>query len=205
MDKFTKLIAIIFLSYISLFTLVFLTQGNKEFIFYIFIILIFTTLFLISTNKGIKYSKTTMVGFVIWGFLHMLGGTEMSNGDIFYTLILIDLIGEPYSILKYDQITHLFGFGITTFAVFDILKHQLPAAPSTKITLFVVVFAAMGLGALNEIIEFCATLLIANVNVGGYVNTSIDLISNATGALIAGAIIYYQNFSKKAKSLKTPN
>ena len=42
----------------------------------------------------------------------------------------------------------------------------------------------------NEIVEFLATTL-GPTNVGGYVNTSYDLIANAAGALIAVAVIRF--------------
>jgi hypothetical protein len=47
----------------------------------------------------------------------------------------------------------------------------------------------MGFGALNEVIEFIAVLTIPNTNVGGYVNTGFDLVSNLVGCVIAAALI----------------
>ena len=49
--------------------------------------------------------------------------------------------------------------------------------------------AGMGFGALNEVIEFTATLLVPETNVGGYVNTGWDLVSNLTGTVIAATLI----------------
>jgi len=45
----------------------------------------------------------------------------------------------------------------------------------------------MGLGALNEVVEFAATRLMPRTNVGGYENTGWDLVSNLAGCLIAVA------------------
>jgi hypothetical protein len=42
--------------------------------------------------------------------------------------------------------------------------------------------AGMGLGALNEIVEFIAVLTLPETGVGGYVNTSLDLTANTIGA-----------------------
>ena len=50
--------------------------------------------------------------------------------------------------------------------------------------------AGMGLGALNEVVEFVATR-IAETNVGGYVNTGWDLVYNALGASLAAVIILF--------------
>jgi hypothetical protein len=46
----------------------------------------------------------------------------------------------------------------------------------------------MGLGAVNEIIEFAAVLGLPDTNVGGYLNTGLDLVFNAIGAIIAMAL-----------------
>jgi hypothetical protein len=50
--------------------------------------------------------------------------------------------------------------------------------------------AGMGLGALNEVVEFLATLALPNTNVGGYLNTGWDLVANLVGAAVAATIIY---------------
>ncbi len=49
--------------------------------------------------------------------------------------------------------------------------------------------AGMGFGALNEVVEFAATLM-GPTNVGGYVNTGYDLVANLAGCVIAAAAIY---------------
>jgi hypothetical protein len=47
----------------------------------------------------------------------------------------------------------------------------------------------MGLGAMNELVEFAATLLVPETNVGGYFNTGWDLVSNLVGVVIAAVLI----------------
>ena len=49
--------------------------------------------------------------------------------------------------------------------------------------------AGMGFGGLNEVIEFIAVLLIPSTNVGGYINTGWDLVSNLTGCVLAAVLI----------------
>jgi hypothetical protein len=49
----------------------------------------------------------------------------------------------------------------------------------------------MGLGAVNEVIEFAAVLLLPNTNVGGYMNTGWDLVANMVGSLVAAVLIYF--------------
>jgi hypothetical protein len=48
----------------------------------------------------------------------------------------------------------------------------------------------LGFGALNEVVEFAATLLVPETNVGGYVNTGWDMVSNLVGATTAAAAIW---------------
>ena len=50
--------------------------------------------------------------------------------------------------------------------------------------------AGLGFGALNEVVEFVATLLIPETNVGGYRNTGWDLVANLIGATIAATLIW---------------
>ncbi len=48
--------------------------------------------------------------------------------------------------------------------------------------------AGMGIGALNEVAEFIATVVLPETNVGGYRNTGGDLITNLLGAAVAGIV-----------------
>ena len=54
---------------------------------------------------------------------------------------------------------------------------------------FLLVTIGMGFGALNEVVEFAAVLLIPDTNVGGYTNTGWDLVSNLVGCVIAATAI----------------
>jgi len=45
--------------------------------------------------------------------------------------------------------------------------------------------AGLGLGALNEIVEFIITVVVQSTGVGSYVNNALDLVFNFVGALIA--------------------
>ena len=49
--------------------------------------------------------------------------------------------------------------------------------------------AALGLGALNEMVEFIATLAHHGAHAGGYWNTGWDLVSNFTGATAGGLVL----------------
>jgi hypothetical protein len=91
--------------------------------------------------------------------------------------------------LKYDQIVHAFGFGVTTWVCWQGLQAIHPAERPTFGRLVLAGSASLGFGALNEVIEFIATRLIENTNVGDFVNTGWDLVSNLVGATIAVVLI----------------
>ena len=55
--------------------------------------------------------------------------------------------------------------------------------------------AGLGFGALNEVIEFAATLLVPETNVGGYLNTGWDLVANLFGATVAVTAIWISDRS----------
>jgi hypothetical protein len=52
-----------------------------------------------------------------------------------------------------------------------------------------VLLAGMGVGAINEIVEFVATLVIPDTNVGGYTNTGWDLVADLAGAIVATVLL----------------
>ena len=63
-----------------------------------------------------------------------------------------------------------------------------PVRPSFGM-LVLAMAGGMGFGALNEVIEFAATLLVPETNVGGYVNTGWDLVANLFGSTVAAVLI----------------
>ena len=98
---------------------------------------------------------------------------------------------QPVSGLpRYDQVIHAFGFGAATVAVWQGLRTRLPSRTRPGLGLgFIVALAGMGVGALNEVLEFLSTRVLAETNVGGYENTGWDLVYNAVGATAAAVWI----------------
>ena len=91
-------------------------------------------------------------------------------------------------ILVYDKPVHAFGFGVATWACWCGISATCGSQQPTVGRLTLAALAGMGLGALNEIVEFIASQTM-DTNVGGYVNTGGDLIANGIGALIAVLLI----------------
>ena len=167
-------------------------RQNIEFMFYGITLIIFTYLLYIA-DKKYDFTPFSLWMFVIWLISHVLGGLATYNGTVFYSIILIPLVGEPYNILKYDQIVHSFCYFAITLLVYRVITKSL--RKDTKISaLYILTFlAAIGIGSLNEVIEFLAVVFIPNTNVGGYFNTGIDMIANSLGSLIAILYLHFKN------------
>ena len=176
---------------------VFLVKQNFEFMIYVGVLIFFMALVL-ATNKKVKYSNGLLWGLSFWAIAHMAGGGIYIGDTKLYGTMLIPLVGEPYNILKYDQVVHIYGFGVTTFLMWQLLKPLLDQEKKkgwVRLSI-ILVMAATGAGALNKVIEFTATIFDPGNGVGGYINNAIDLVSNLIGAMIAMAIII-----KREKSL----
>lgn len=170
--------------YLLIASFYYLSRKNYEFIMYVGIIILIFIIILFTINK-INYPNIVLIGLTIWGIMHMIGGVLIGN-SVIYSKILINIIGEPYNILKYDQFVHVFGFAIATLMMFVLLKPFLkfPIKKWSSISILVIM-AGFGIGALNEMIEFSAVVLMPETGVGGFINTSLDLIADFIGACIA--------------------
>lgn len=172
--------------------------GNREFIFYL-LVMIFLMLLVVRLHFSHNFSNFALWGLALWGLLHMAGGlVPLPQGwpaagemRVLYSLWIVP------GWLKYDHVVHAYGFGITTLVCWEGLRHVLAAAAvqhreAIAPTLGLLAFcgaASMGLGALNEVVEFIATLTLPETNVGGYINTGWDLVSNLIGIALAVALI----------------
>jgi len=110
----------------------------------------------------------------------------MFRGIRWYDTVFIKILGDPYNILRYDQVLHLFIFMVFTLFAYSVIIH-IVGKKTSKIAIGVLaVLAGIGIGALNEIIEFFTVVFFnAGATVGGYYNTALDLVFNFIGALTA--------------------
>ena len=178
-----------------------MVQGNKEFIFYIVVMLVLIGAVTL-VHRAVSLTSALLWALSIWGLLHMAGGLVPLpkgwpyNGDqaVLYSWWII-----PQK-LKYDQIVHAYGFGTTTWVCWHSLKSILQRAGGLQLKptfglLVLSAAAGAGFGALNEVVEFIAVLTIPNTNVGGYENTGWDLVANLMGATTAAVMIRFSSKS----------
>ena len=165
--------------------------GNLEFLFYLGVLLPLVAA-VAAVDARVRLSRGALWGLSLWGLAHMAGGlvpapagwpVHGAGQPVLYSLWLIP--GQ----IKYDQLVHAFGFGVTTLVCWQALASALRARglrarPSAGLLLLCAA-AGMGFGALNEVVEFVATLLVPETNVGGYRNTGWDLVANLLGATVA--------------------
>lgn len=157
--------------------------GNYEFLIYT-AVSIFLVVILHRGDKRFHFGGAALWGFNLWLVLHILGGLWPVGDGVLYSLVLIDLVGEPYSVLKYDQVVHTYCYFIVALLLWQVMAHALVRS-SFALLAGATVLAATGVGGLNEIVEFIATVVVPETNVGGYENTAIDLLSNFVGACLA--------------------
>lgn len=176
---------------------------NEEFLLYISVVGVVMGVILF-LHRRFRFSLLSLWAMSAWGLFHMMGGLFQVPPDwpiagkkaVLYNWWMI-----PH-ILKFDQFVHAYGFGITTWIIWQALCASLRKCgsrlPSRGGVLFLCALASMGLGSLNEIIEFFATLTMAETNVGGYTNTCLDLVSNTVGAFLMAVILFIGSRKKDA-------
>jgi uncharacterized membrane protein YjdF len=135
-------------------------------------------------DRRVRFSDLVAVGLTSWAVAHLAGGLIGLDGDrVLYNAVLV-----PH--LRYDNVVHFFGFGVAGIATWEALAPGLmrqgppPLAAGITVWLF-----GMGIGALNEVVEFAIALNVEESNVGGYLNTGRDLVANMLGAAVAGTIV----------------
>ena len=182
-------VAIFTAIYVIAFTIWFFSIGNYEFIVYVITMVALVALVGLSLRMA-QYTLPMLWALTIWGLLHMAGGGVPVGGSVLYNLRLVPLLEvEGIFILKYDQFVHAFGFGVTAWVLHHLLTLHFPETRGSVTALVFPALASMGLGAVNEMIEFSAVLLVPDTNVGGYFNTALDLCFNALGAIVAVTLL----------------
>ncbi len=170
---------------------------NREFVFYIGVMFVLIAVVAV-LHRRIGLSGGVLWGLSLWGLAHMAGGlvpvpeSWPINGTV---RVLYSWWIVP-QVLKFDHLVHAFGFGVTTCLCWEGLQAALRAANEdadvlpTPGLLTLCAAAGMGFGALNEVVEFIATLIVPETNVGGYANTGWDLVANLAGSILAAFLIH---------------
>jgi putative membrane protein len=188
MKKGVKILSWLMALFLVSFLSYFIFNKNYEFSGYGLVVgvLFFVVIW---ADKYYKFPLTALWLFAIWVVLHMLGGSVYLNGTRLYDLVLFNIydathISPEFIILKYDQFVHAYCYVAFAVLVYFMLKvHMKPRQDKALITF--TILAAVGIGLLNEVIEFGMVVFAdAAAGVGGYYNTALDLVFNLIGAII---------------------
>ena len=129
-------------------------------------------------------------GLAIAAIATLAGGLIRVGHDVLY-----NASAGPYSpslgthFLQYDHVAHAYCSFVIVFACWVLLAAPHAGTGRRGELVLLAAGAALGLGALNEMVEFAATLAHHGAHVGGYWNTGWDLIANFTGATAAGLVL----------------
>ena len=130
----------------------------------------------------------------------MMGGSIYINGTKLYAFMIYPLVSADIAgtdIFRYDQFAHFYCYIFVTLILFYIFKHYIKEDTSWLAFSVLLVFASIGIGAINEIAEFIPVLFLENTGVGDYFNTLWDIVFNTLGALVG---IFYLSMKRKIRN-----
>lgn len=138
-------------------------KQNQEFLFHsLTLILLMSLVFLL--NKYFNFSLIGLWGFNLWMVLLLEGGLATVGGVSLYALELLPIVGEPYYNMKYDQLVHVYCYVVIAIVAYEVLS-QLLTKSSALTTASLTVLMAVGIGALNEMVEFIAVVAVSSTGV----------------------------------------
>ena len=133
-------------------------------------------------DARVRFSTLVLVGLAVWGAGHLAGGiVHLDDDRILYNAV----IARWFHV---DNIVHFIGFGTSGIACWEAAGRVLPAGRTPLGAATMVWLLGMGVGAVNEVVEFGATHAFTT-QVGGYENTGRDLVANLLGAALGGWIV----------------
>jgi hypothetical protein len=116
--------------------------------------------------------------------VHLAGGLVRVGDEVLYNT------SPGPELLRYDHFGHALGIFVGALLVWEVLVRDAFTVTGRGSLVAVTTLAALGLGAVNEAVEFVATLTHGGSHVGGYTNTGWDLVTNTFAGLLAGLVIH---------------
>lgn len=185
-------------AYLILGGLYFLQDLNLEFVIYVAVIIAIVGGVLLTTSYT-RFPHWLLWLLSLWGLMHVLGGAVHIDGGVLFGYRIypfLDLGGDFY-ILKYDQVVHMYLYGVVALMAHHLLRSTLAISGHATLVVLFSIMASVGVSALNEIMEFLIAVTVERNGVGGYENAMLDLIFNLSGAVVA--VLLYSCFLNKRK------
>jgi hypothetical protein len=179
-----KLLVIFTAAYIVIFTRLAFQIRNYEILYYsaLIYLAVIVILFLYRDKLNLNF-KHYLALSLLW-LSNLAGSNLYFNGQKLYDIW--------FFWLRYDNIMHTVGCFVIAYLIFAIFEKQfMPILnKNPKIFFSMLVLITLGIGAIYEIIElFAVVLLDAGPAVGTYYNNAMDLIYNFVGASIAATYL----------------
>ena len=128
--------------------------------------------------RGPGLPPALAVGLSVLALGHLAGGLVRIHHDVLYNATL------GGQLWRYDHLVHSAGVFVGTLTMWQLFMGEATVI-SRRAAVGMCALAGIGLGGVNEVIEFLSTQLHHGSHVGGYVNTGWDLVCNAVGAAAA--------------------
>ncbi len=179
------------LAYIIGFAIYYVSMQNYEFLLYIAVLVVLFAV-VVFTLRTTKFDYLILWLLSIWGLLHMMGGGVHIGSEVLYRYHVISLyqgIETEFFILKFDQVLHFYVYVIMTLILVHLMKPIIEKSRRKGYLYLLAALASIGVGALNEIVEFAAVVFLGQTGVGGYYNTALDLVFNTLGAFVGLAVV----------------
>lgn len=126
------------------------------------------------------------IGLSLLAWSHLAGGLVRVGDSVLYN-------ADPGTeLLQYDHLGHFAGILLGTLTIWELCIAAKGVVPARS-TVVLCVLAGLGLGAINEAVEFVATLVQDASHVGGYHNTGWDLVTNSVAGVVAGVVLSQRN------------
>lgn len=139
----------------------------------------------------------------VWGLFYILGGAIKVHNMTFATYHLHAFFngGGDFYIIKYDQILHVVLYAIVATMAYHLVRTALEVKDHRKLTIFLTILTAMGLGAFGEVGEFFISLNLHKNLAYGYQNAILNTLFNFSGALMATLLmtLFTRTSQKKSK------
>lgn len=166
--------------YISSFAVIAFLNGNHEFLFYSLIylfLLLLISLFQRRYGFALQLPGLLLLGFAILGLAHFFGGFLHLGGIRLYDMML--------GWFRYDNYVHAYGSFLITVACFNLILPYLDEKIFTRrmYLVLIMLMISLGVGSLNEMVEFAAVTFLNATGIGGYENNAMDLVFNLVGAI----------------------
>ncbi len=138
--------------------------------------MLFAGVLVMYVDGRVGFSTPVLVILSISGFGHLAGGNLVVDSVALYE--------HNQGLIGYDHVVHFLGMGGAGLAVREATRGFLDARDGAA-AFVVVLLGANAVGAIIEIGEYLATLLVSVARVGDYANNMQDLIATLLGSTAA--------------------